>query len=347
MKVWIYGEQVDFADINANFEGAILSLLASETDSGSSGAYEIVPEFVVSAYADRQVFGCIAASDSVDGQTFSVSGLTAHAIKTNYNQAILPGAIKSGMSFVVMYDATNTCFQLLTPVISLTSKNETLKLNSLFHIPVLLGYGNVQLTKALFSGSVYRDQPAQYYIDLGTSTSNRFSIRTDSLEMDGSSAGDDGILQDQSSGVSLDDNWIAEFKFRIVTAPGSSDKFFIGFTPSADSLDATSNPPGTGEKYCGLGFDGTNWYVGNSNGAGTQTKTTLTALTAGYYLFRMERSGSNLIYRLNSAASQAQITHTATLPSSGSLNFYATGQNGSSAASRYEVFKSIDLYIPV
>lgn len=347
MKVWIYGEQVDFADINANFEGAILSLLASDTDSGSSGAYEITPDFVVSAYADRQVFGCIAASDSIDGQTFAVSGLAAHAIKTNYNQDILPGAIKAGMSFTVMYDSANTCFQLLTPVIDLTSKNEKLKLNSLFHIPLLLGSGNVVLTQSSFTASVYRDQPAQYFFDLGTNTSNRASIRTDSLDMNGSSTGDDGIFQDQTSGVSLDNNWIAEFKFRVVTAPGSSDTFFIGFTPSADTLDATSNNPGTGEKYCGLGFDGTNWFVGNSDGAGTQTKTTLTALTAGYYMLRMQRSGSNLIYRLNAVASQVQITHTATLPSGGSLNFYATGKNGSGAASRYEVFKCIDLYIPV
>ena len=128
MKEWIYGEQVDFADINQNFYDASLGLSAYAADTGSASAIEIAPDQAITAYAAGMRFTTKVAATPTGTTTVAVSGLSAEALKKVVDGVLYeidPGDFITGQMIGFQYDGTQ--FQLDNPVHSAQKALEKLK----------------------------------------------------------------------------------------------------------------------------------------------------------------------------------------------------------------------------
>lgn len=85
-------------------------------DSVGTDAYAITPSPAITAYAAGQVFRVKLGTANTGACTLSVSGLSALAIKKNYNADTITGDLLANQIIEVAYDSTNTCWQLLSPV---------------------------------------------------------------------------------------------------------------------------------------------------------------------------------------------------------------------------------------
>jgi hypothetical protein len=83
-------------------------------DTGAANAYAIAPSPAISAYAEGQIFVFKAINANTTASTLAVNGLTAKAIRRGYNLALVAGDILAGQRVMVIYDATNDFFQMLS-----------------------------------------------------------------------------------------------------------------------------------------------------------------------------------------------------------------------------------------
>ncbi len=87
-------------------------------DTGSANAYAIAPVPAISAYADGQIFAFKAINANTTASTLAVNGLATKDIRKNYNNALVSGDILAGQRVLVIYDAANNIFQMLSPAIT-------------------------------------------------------------------------------------------------------------------------------------------------------------------------------------------------------------------------------------
>lgn len=88
-------------------------------DSVGTDAYAITVTPAIAAYAAGQRFLVKLGTANTAAATLAVSGLSALAIKKNYNEDVGTGDLLAGQIIEVAYDTTNTCWQLLSPAAQL------------------------------------------------------------------------------------------------------------------------------------------------------------------------------------------------------------------------------------
>ena len=84
-------------------------------DSVGTDAYAITLSPVLDAYRAGQVFRFKAGTANTGACSLAINGLTAKTIKKSYNSDLETGDILAGQIVLVAYDASNDCFQMLSP----------------------------------------------------------------------------------------------------------------------------------------------------------------------------------------------------------------------------------------
>src|SRR3990167_7139766 len=93
----------------ADWRGAIVSY-------GASHAIKITTNRTISALADGLLIAFEATKANTASTSLKIGSLTAKEIKKAHNVALASGDLESGMKVIVIYNADEDVFQLLTPV---------------------------------------------------------------------------------------------------------------------------------------------------------------------------------------------------------------------------------------
>ena len=104
------------AVVDANWKGAARGAFVYAADSSGSDAYAVTNTVPVTSLYNGLVLRFKAGTANTGPATFAPDGLTAHAIVKNYNQPLQTGDIVAGQMVEVVYDETNTQWQMLSPV---------------------------------------------------------------------------------------------------------------------------------------------------------------------------------------------------------------------------------------